>query len=268
MLFERKEIPDMLHPTLAKPAVCRTEDQWRSAINRNRAIAAVSDLGGAIQIYKGRYFWPMQPNHPGNDIDIETIAHALAVMPRWGGQTALIGSSEDGDPLRYSVAQHSVHVADICVLNRRKLLPGWDWDKMPSPAALALLHDAPEGYGFADLVRPVKYSVEGYKENENALMHQIAIDLDVPVNLGISQVVKMVDDMMVFLERDEMMGPPVVPYTNEASHPGITIHDVVPDFYVWSAKEAKDKFLRRWEMIQANDGEYEPLEYANRGYRL
>lgn len=258
----------MLHPTMAKPACCRTEDQWRSAINRNRAISAVSDLSGAIQIFKGRYFWPMQPNHPGNDIDIETIAHALAVMPRWGGQTSYLGWDRDDEPLRYSVAQHSIHVADICALNRQKIVPGWDWKNSASPAALGQVHDAPEGYGFADLVRPVKYSVTGYKENENNLMDQIVVELNVPTDQGIRECVRRVDNMMVFLERDELMGPPVVPYSNEMDHPHITIHDVVPDFYVWTAKEAKQRYLERWQTILETDGNYEPLEYRGRGYRL
>lgn len=252
------------HPTLAKPACCRTEDQWRAAINRNRAISAVSDLAGAIQIYKGRFFWPMQPDHPGNDYDADTPAHALAVMPRWGGQTA----DRDGNPIRYSVAQHAVHVADICILNCRQIMPEWDWDNSPSPAALGLKHDDPEGYGFADLVRPVKYSVTGYKENENALMERLIVEHNIPVNDGIRELVRRVDNMMVFLERDELMGPPVVPYSNEQDHPRITIHDLVPDFHVWSAEVAKQRYLERWQTILETDGFYEPLEYRGRGYRL
>lgn len=252
------------HPTQAKPSVCLSADQWQSMINRNRAVSKVSSLEGAIQIYKGRYFWPLMPKHPGNQIDIETIAHTLAVMPRWGGQTA----DKDGNPLRYSVAQHSVHVADICVLNRRKLVPQWDWDNAGSPALLGLLHDAPEGYGFADLVRPVKYSVKGYKEGEDALMEHIILELDVPVDQAIRECVRRVDNMMVFLERDELMGPPVVPYSNEKDRPHCSIHDLVPEFRVWSAEEAKDRFLRRYQTIIDTNGEYEPLEYTNRGYRL
>lgn len=252
------------HPTLSKPSICLSDSQWQALINRNRAVAKVSSLDGAIQICKGRYFWPLQPKHPGNQIDIETIAHTLAVMPRWGGQT----TDRYGDPVRYSVAQHSVHVADICALNRKKLVPKWDWSLSGSPAMLGLIHDAPEGYGFADLVRPVKYSVTGYKENEDALMEHIIEELKCPVDQAIRECVRRVDNMMVFLERDELMGPPVVPYANEQDHPRITIHDVIPEFRVWSAKEAKDRFIRRFQTIIDTDGNYEPLEYTNRGYLL
>ena len=48
------------------------------------------------------------------DIEIEDIAHGLARVARWNGQT--IGAHA------FSVAQHSLVVEDIC----RKLAPGWD----------------------------------------------------------------------------------------------------------------------------------------------
>ncbi len=223
----------------------RTESQWRAAIERNRAVAKVSDLKGAIQIYKGRYFWPLQPSHPGNDYDIETIAHTLAVMPRWGGQTAW----PDGTPLRYSVAQHSVHVAEVCQRAYREIVPGWDWDNSPSPALLALLHDSPEGYGFADLVRPVKLNVEGYKAAEERLMNEVIYQFKIPTNAGIVECVRRIDNMMVFLERDKMMGEPVVPYSNEMDHPRTSIEEVIPNFEIWSAEYAKERFLQTYEAI-------------------
>lgn len=227
------------------PSFRRSDSQWRAAIERNRAVAKVSDLKDAIQIYKGRYFWPLQPSHPGNDFDIETIAHALAIIPRWGGQTAW----EDGSPLRYSVAQHSVHVAQICHRARKEIVPGWDWDNSPSPALMGLLHDAPEGYGFADLVRPVKYCFEGYKEAEARLMNELIYRMKIPTNTGIEECVRRIDNMMVFLERDKLVGKPVVPYSNEMDHPHTTIEEVIPYFEVWPAEYAKEKFIQTYEAI-------------------
>lgn len=254
----------MLHPTHAKPACCRSDSKWRAAISHNTAVSKISGLSGAIQIYKGRYFWPLEPNHPGNDIDIETIAHGLATLPRWGGQTA----DKNGDPLRYSVAQHSVHVADIASMNRDKLVPKWDWSLSGSPALYGLLHDSPEQYGFADLVRPVKRMIDGYSDKEEALMDRINAEFRTPMDSAIRECVRRVDNMMVFLERDELVGQPVVPYGNEQDHPRLTIHDLVPDFYVWSAKEAKDRFIRRFQTIRETEGNYVPAEYRGRGYTL
>lgn len=252
----------MLFPSIKPSPVRRTEEQWQAAISLNRAAALVHSLDGAIQTMYGRYFWPLQPDHPGNDFDIETIAASHSRILRWGGHARL----------RYTLAQHCVHVADIVQLNRKKLVPGWAWDNKDisagSPALLGLLHDAPEGYGFCDLTRPVKYSFEGYKEGEDQLMEKIIEVFDVPVDMAIREAVRRVDNMMIFLERDEFVGTPVVPYTNECDHPNITIHDVVPEFYVWPADYAEERFIEKYAEIKAGNGNIIPQEYANRGHLL
>jgi hypothetical protein len=86
--------------------------------------------------------------------------------------------------------------------------------------------------------------------------------------MGIRECVRRVDNMMVFLERDEMVGPPMVPYMNEQDHPRLTIHDLVPDFYPWPADVAKQKFLEKYEEIVANDGDLIPDNYMDRDHLL
>jgi hypothetical protein len=253
----------MLHPTLAPPAICRSEDEWTIAVARNRQACITADLDGACQITHGRYFWPLEPEHPGNDYDIEFIAHVLAGDRRWAGVT----TNRDGSPCDYSVAQHCVHVADIVNLNRDKLVPGGQWDLRPSPAFYGLMHDASEAY-LRDAVRPIKPYLGDYYAIEARLMDRIITVFDVPVDGIIKEAVRRVDNMMIFMERDEMVGKPVVPYSNEFDHPHVSIHDLVPDFYVWSAREAKDRFLRKFEEIARNAGNYEPTEYRGRGYTL
>ena len=73
------------------------------------------------------------------DIEIGDIAHGLARVARWNGQTT--GAHA------FSVAQHSLVVEEIC----RKLAP--DWDKQRR--LMALLHDAPE-YVIGDMISPFK----------------------------------------------------------------------------------------------------------------
>ncbi|MFO0438761.1 MAG: HD family hydrolase, partial [Phenylobacterium sp.] len=73
------------------------------------------------------------------DIEIEDIAHGLARVARWNGQTT-------GDHA-FSVAQHSVVVEEICV----HLSPGLD----PRWRLAALLHDASE-YVIGDMISPFK----------------------------------------------------------------------------------------------------------------
>jgi hypothetical protein len=233
--------------TLTLPKARRTAPEWRAKIARNKAVANATGIDGAIQIYKGRYFWPLVPRHPGNDIDIETIAHATAVLPRWGGQTA----DEDGKPLRFSIAQHQVHASEIAERSHLEIVPKWDWTGSASPALYALIHDAAEGYGFADVCRPVKKQLEGYSEAEKAMLDEICRVLKIPRDVAIDECVRRIDNMLVFLERDELMGPPVVPYSNENDHPRINIRDVIPDFRVWSAEEAKERYIARYEELAA-----------------
>jgi hypothetical protein len=73
------------------------------------------------------------------DIEIEDIAHGLARVARWNGQTT-------GDHA-FSVAQHSVVVEEIAAHIRPRLEPRW--------RLAALLHDAPE-YVIGDMISPFK----------------------------------------------------------------------------------------------------------------
>ena len=76
------------------------------------------------------------------DVEIEDIAHGLAFVARWNGQTK-------GD-FPYSVAEHSLLVEKIFT----NLNPNIDakWQLM------ALLHDAPE-YVIGDMISPVKAAI-------------------------------------------------------------------------------------------------------------
>ncbi|MGP9803339.1 HD domain-containing protein [Paracoccus sp. NSM] len=73
------------------------------------------------------------------DIEIEDIAHGLAFVARWNGQTR-------GD-WPYSVAEHSLLVEEIFTRLEPGLPPQW--------RLAALLHDAPE-YVIGDMISPVK----------------------------------------------------------------------------------------------------------------
>lgn len=84
-----------------------------------------------IELADGRLFDPLRPD-PAL-MDPENIAVSLGNACRFGGQVATF----------YSVAQHSVLVA---------LLAPQD---MPAQR-MALLHDAEEGFGLADMPKPLK----------------------------------------------------------------------------------------------------------------
>ena len=78
------------------------------------------------------------------DIEVEDIAHGLARVARWNGQT--VGEHA------FSVAQHSVVVEEICAHIQPGLEPKW--------RLAALLHDAAE-YVIGDMISPFKAAL-GY----------------------------------------------------------------------------------------------------------
>ena len=76
------------------------------------------------------------------DVEIEDIAHGLAFVARWNGQTR--------GEFAYSVAEHSLLVEELFVLIWPQAEPRW--------RLAALLHDAPE-YVIGDMISPVKAAV-------------------------------------------------------------------------------------------------------------
>src|SRR5471030_2844414 len=98
------------------------------------------------------------------DIEIEDIAHGLARVARWNGQTK-------GDH-SFSVAQHCILVEQI--VSGLNPAAGRDWRLM------ALLHDAPE-YVIGDLISPFKAAVGiDYKDLELRLLTAIHIRFGLP----------------------------------------------------------------------------------------
>lgn len=218
----------------------------------------------AIQIVGQRSFRPLAPIGPGNEVSVEEVAHGLCLTNRWGGQT----SYTDGSPLAYTVAQHAVHVADLVQMARKKLVPDWDWDNDESPGLLGLHHDDSEAY-IDDIVRPVKRELVGYDHAEAQLQDGLLAHFNVPLSMAIKEAVRRVDNIMIFLERDALMGRPPMPYGNEFDHPCRSIFEVIPDFYVWTPREAKQRFIaKHYELVEAGNAPYEPLEYRGRGYGL
>src|ERR1017187_8490138 len=101
----------------------------------------------SIRTYMGHYVNVFDPNP--DTIVIEDIAHALSMIPRWGGHCAWF----------YSVAQHSCNTA-YC-------LP--DAYKCKAHQFAALMHDASEAY-LMDIPRPIKKHLTNYYEIEDGLM--------------------------------------------------------------------------------------------------
>ena len=126
------------------------------------------------------------------DIEIEDIAHGLAFVARWNGQTI-------GD-YAYSVAEHSILVEKIYSLIQPKAPVKW--------RLAALLHDAPE-YVIGDMISPVKAAVgPGYGALDDRLTAAIHIKFGLPaaIPVAVKRQIKKADKISAWLEATQIAG--------------------------------------------------------------
>lgn len=126
------------------------------------------------------------------DIEVEDIAHGLAFVARWNGQTV-------GD-YPYSVAEHSLLVEQIFGRIAPRADPCW--------RLAALLHDAPE-YVIGDMISPVKSAVgPGYAAMEARLSAAIHTRFGLPAVLPdpIRRQIKRADRVSAWLEATRIAG--------------------------------------------------------------
>lgn len=126
------------------------------------------------------------------DIEIEDIAHGLARVARWNGQTK-------GDHT-FSVAQHSLVVERIV----RDLNPALT----PKELLAALLHDAPE-YVIGDLISPFKAAIGlDYKAFELRLLSAIHRRYDLPSaeTPALTAIIKGADRIAAYYEASVLAG--------------------------------------------------------------
>lgn len=126
------------------------------------------------------------------DVEIEDIAHGLARVARWNGQTI-------GDHA-FSVAQHSVVVEQICGVLEPKLTP--------AQRLTALLHDAPE-YVVGDMISPFKAVLGGdYKAVEARLERAIHLrfGLVAATPAKLKKLIKRADHISAWFEATQLAG--------------------------------------------------------------
>jgi 5'-deoxynucleotidase YfbR-like HD superfamily hydrolase len=170
------------------------------------------------------------------DIEIEDIAHGLARVARWNGQTM-------GEHI-FSVAQHTLLVGEIA---RRQT---GDLDRRLGLAVL--LHDAPE-YVIGDMISPFKAVIGGsYKVVEHRLLNAIHIRFGVPPALPaeIIAIIKAADHGAAFLEATALAGFGVAE-ARRLFGPRPTLPATVEKDYLtpWPAETAKGRFLERFAAL-------------------
>ena len=167
------------------------------------------------------------------DIEIEDIAHGLARVARWNGQTR--GSAI------FSVAQHSVLVADIA----DALAPG----AAAATRLTVLLHDAPE-YVIGDMISPFKAVIgESYKSVEARLLAAIHLRFGLPPQTpaAVKTLTKKADHVAAFLEATELAGFALDEAQRFFGDPRPLPRPIAPgQLAALSAKEAQAAFLDRF----------------------
>lgn len=166
------------------------------------------------------------------DIEIEDIAHGLARLARWNGQTTGRHS--------FSVAQHCILVADLC----RKRKPGWPakWE------LAALLHDAPE-YVIGDMISPFKAAIGlDYKNFERNLRQAIHIRFSLPPQLpdSIEAEIHRADRSSAFFEAVEIAGFSRLEAMRTFSKPRALKHI---ELVAASPRQAQEDFLNRFKTL-------------------
>jgi 5'-deoxynucleotidase YfbR-like HD superfamily hydrolase len=170
------------------------------------------------------------------DVEIADIAHGLARVARWNGQT-------NGAHI-FSVAQHTLLVEAVM----REHMPRVD----VNVRLAALLHDAPE-YVIGDMISPFKAVLDGaYKAVEKRLLSAIHVRFGLPPVLAaaVTQQIKAADRGAAYLEAILLAGFAEAEakrlFGRDPGLPTATVQDYLTP---WSAAKAEKRFLARFKAL-------------------
>jgi uncharacterized protein len=171
------------------------------------------------------------------DIEIEDIAHGLARVARWNGQT--VGTHI------FSVAQHTLLVEAVL----RAQMPRADH----RVRLAVLLHDAPE-YVIGDMISPFKAVIGGsYKAVEKRLLGAIHIRFGLPPTLAaeLSARIKAADAGAAYLEATRLAGFKDQEARRLFGRPPNLPDEVETEFLnAWSAGKAEKRYLDRFKALK------------------
>jgi len=170
------------------------------------------------------------------DVEIADIAHGLARVARWNGQTA--------GPEIFSVAQHSLLVEFLFAAARPEATPG--------ERLSALLHDAPE-YVIGDMISPFKAVIgDAYKTVENRILGAILLrfSLPAPPSPRVLLLCKKSDRAAAFFEAVELAGFTRREAERIFGRPGISI-DVAEQLAPRPIDMAQQRFLDCFRALES-----------------
>jgi 5'-deoxynucleotidase YfbR-like HD superfamily hydrolase len=172
------------------------------------------------------------------DVEIEDIAHGLARVARWNGQT--VGTHI------FSVAQHSLLVETIARqrarLDRRRRLA-------------ILLHDAPE-YVIGDMISPFKAVIgDSYKAVEARLLAAIYLRFGLPAvpTADLVAQIKAADRSAAYLEATRLAGFSAAEARRFFGQPPKFSAVIERDYLTpWPAETAEARYLDRFARLAAD----------------
>lgn len=171
------------------------------------------------------------------DVEIEDIAHGLARVARWNGQTQ--------GPHIFSVAQHSLLVEKIAAT----LHP----DISRAERLFMLLHDAPE-YVIGDMISPFKAVIgEAYKSVENRILSAILLRYSLPAtpSQAVLKLSKQADRTAAFFEAISLAGFTRVEAERIFGRPVIAAKSFIDEIAPAPIETAQEMFLARFREIDA-----------------
>ena len=171
------------------------------------------------------------------DIEIADIAHGLARVARWNGQTR-------GAEI-FSVAQHCLLVEALV----GALAPGAD----PRARLHALLHDAPE-YVIGDMISPFKAVMGGdYKAVEARLLAAIHIRFGLPPKTppDVAALVKDADRIAAYCEATALAGFSIPEARKIFGAPRLAPGGLEAYLAPLRPAQAQEDFLRRFAELDA-----------------
>jgi uncharacterized protein len=172
------------------------------------------------------------------DVELVDIAHGLARVARWNGQTR-------GD-YPFSVAQHSVLVLEIF----SAMMP----EANATARLYALLHDAPE-YVMGDIISPFKAAMGGnYKDVENRLLGAIHLHfgLNAAAPVAVGRQIKRADKEAAYHEAVQLAEFEVEEARKFFGEPSLAAFELERFEQLirpWPTGEAHDRFVDAVDML-------------------
>ncbi len=170
------------------------------------------------------------------DVEIEDIAHGLARVARWNGQT-------QGAHI-YSVAQHSLLVEALA----RTHVPRLDRRRRLA----VLLHDAPE-YVIGDMISPFKTVIgDAYKAVERRLLTAIHLRFGLPAKTApeLEALIKTADREAAYLEATRLAGFDAAEARRFFGRPPVVNAAIERDYLKsWTAETAQARYLERFKKL-------------------